>query len=170
MLIRKRFVSALAAGLAVAAVAHLSQGKAMSAGGPDVTVVNTAANPVPVNVTNPSLPVTVQRTLEHDGMFFDVTKPADPDPFLIVPAGVVLTDAHVTFSVPESISNAASLLIQDDDTSFLVYQLVNSTTFQAGVDLGSGIPSNGGVRVTLSCYNIAGNHCQGAIMWSGYRP
>jgi hypothetical protein len=51
-----------------------------------------------------------------------------------------------------------------------VYQLVNNTTFQAGVDLGSGIPSEGGVTVKLSCYNIAGNQCQGAIMWSGYRP
>jgi len=24
--------------------------------------------------------------------------------------------------------------------------------------------------VELSCYNISGNHCQGALMWSGYKP
>jgi hypothetical protein len=22
----------------------------------------------------------------------------------------------------------------------------------------------------LSCYNVDGNHCQGAITWNGYRP
>jgi hypothetical protein len=161
MQIRKRFVSVLAIAMAVAAAAHLTQGNAQSASDKDVTVVNTTTNPVPV---------TVQRTLEHEGMFFSVTMPGGSDPTLTVPAGVVLTDAHVTFSVPESIPNAASLIVQDDETNFLVYQLVNNTTFQAGVDLGSGIPSNGGVTVKLSCYNIAGNHCQGAIMWSGYRP
>jgi hypothetical protein len=30
--------------------------------------------------------------------------------------------------------------------------------------------STGGMAVTMSCYNIANNHCQGALMWSGYRP
>jgi hypothetical protein len=137
-------------------------------GTPSVAVANFPATQ-DVNVTNSSLPVTVERTLENDGMFFSVTKPGDPDPTLAVPSGVVLTDAHVTFSVPENVPNAAALYISDGNKTF-TYQLVNNTTFGAGVDLGSGILSDGGLRVVLSCYNIAGNHCQGAIMWSGYRP
>jgi len=39
-----------------------------------------------------------------------------------------------------------------------------------GADLGSGTPSNGDVAMELSCYNVDGNHCQGAITWNGYRP
>ena len=46
MLNRKQVVTALAAAMAVAAVVQFTQGQAQSAGGPDVTVVNTAANPV----------------------------------------------------------------------------------------------------------------------------
>jgi hypothetical protein len=126
----------------------------------NVTVINTSANPVPV---------TVQQRLVYDGKFFNVTKPAGQDPTLTVPSGVVMTDAHVTFSTPENVANAASLYIADGSKT-LVYQIVNTTTFQAGISLGSGIKSNGNLTVKLSCYNIAGNHCQGAIMWSGYRP
>jgi hypothetical protein len=159
-----------------------------AAGGPTVTIGGpiplpvTVDNTVPVtvqnlpavqdvNVTNASLPVTLQRTPVHDGQFFSITQPNQP-PFelplsLEVPAGVVLTDAHVTFSVPENVPNAAALSVASGSKT-LVYQLVNNTTFSAGVDLQSGIQSSGDVRVELSCYNIAGNHCQGAIMWSGY--
>ena len=126
----------------------------------NVNVANTSANPVPV---------TVQRALAYDGTFFNVTKPAGTDPVLVVPAGVVMTSAHVTFSIPGSVPNAAALYIHVGSKA-LVYQLVNDTTFSAGIDLGSGIPSNGDVAVELSCYNIDGNHCQGAIMWNGYRP
>jgi hypothetical protein len=123
-----------------------------------------------VDVKN--FPATPVRTPVHDGKFFDVTQPAAP-PFLdavtlSVPAGVVLTDAHATFSVPENIANAASLFIMEGSGEFLVYQIVSSTTFHAGVDLASGIVSDGNLTVGLSCYNIAGNHCQGALMWSGY--
>jgi hypothetical protein len=126
-----------------------------------------------VNVTNPSIPVSLQRTPVHDGQFFDITQPSAP-PFqspitLSVPAGVVLTDAHATFSVPENVPNAASLFISDDaDGKVLVYQIINNTTFSAGVDLESGIVSAQGLTIQLSCYNIAANHCQGALMWSGY--
>jgi hypothetical protein len=124
-----------------------------------------------VNVTNSSVPVTVKRTLDHDGEFFDVTMTGTatppPTPTLTVPAGVVLTDAAATFSVPENDPNSASLFISDGAKT-LVYQIVNSTTFGAKIDLGSGIP--GPLTVQLSCYNIAGNHCQGALMWSGYTP
>src|SRR5262249_40967538 len=136
-----------------------------------VLVVNTAASPVPVapqrttdaHVTNASLPVTVERTLEGDGKPFDVTKPADPDPVLTVPAGVVLTDAHVTFSTPENFPNSAALYVANNTQTF-VYQLVNNTTFHAGVDLGSGIMSDGHLKVALSCYGISTNHCVGTIM------
>ena len=128
-----------------------------------VSVVNTSANPVPIHV---------ESTLDHDGQYFDVTMTGTatppPDPTLTVPAGVVLTDAHVTFSIPENDPNSASLYITDGGGKTLVYQIVNSTTFAAGIDLGSGIP--GPLSVVLSCYNIAGNHCQGAMMWSGYTP
>jgi hypothetical protein len=115
--------------------------------------------------------MTSNRTPVHEGQFFDITQPNSP-PFqpgvtLSVPAGTVLTDAHVTFSVPESVPNAAALFISDGSKT-LVYQIVNNTTFSAGLDLESGITSTGSLIVQLSCYNIAGNHCQGAIMWSGY--
>jgi len=116
-------------------------------------------------------PVPSNRIPVHDGQFFDITQPSSP-PFqpgvtLSVPTGTVLTDAHVTFSVPESVPNAAALFISDG-SKILVYQIVNNTTFSAGVDLESGITSTGSLIVQLSCYNIAGNHCQGALMWSGY--
>jgi hypothetical protein len=123
-----------------------------------------------VHITDPTVPVAVKKTLDHDGEFFNVTmtggvtgNPATPS--LTVPAGVVLTDAHVSFSVPGNNPNAASLFISDGAKTF-VYQIVNNTTFEAGIDLTSGIP--GPLTVSLSCYNIAGNHCQGALMWSGY--
>jgi len=125
-----------------------------------VQVVNTSVNPVPVKE---------QRTLAGGGQFFEIGPGQDVN--LFVPAGTVLTDAHITFSVPESIPNAAALFLQDGSGNILVYQLVNNTTFHAGVDLGSGIMSTGGgLSVDLSCYNITGNKCQGAIMWSGYTP
>jgi len=124
-----------------------------------------------VKVLNPSVPVTLVRTPVHEGTYFEITQPAAP-PFLdsvslAVPAGVVLTDAHATFSVPENIPNAASLIVRDA-SGFLVYQIVNNTTFNAGIDLESGMVSDGTLTVELSCYNIAGNHCQGALMWSGH--
>jgi hypothetical protein len=127
----------------------------------DVKVVNTTATPVPVAV-QPS-------TLQHDGTFFAVGPGATQT--LVVPPGVVLTDAHVTFSVPEAIPNAASLFIRDGSGKILIYRIVNNGTFEAGIDLTSGIPSTGaGITVELSCYNISGNHCQGALMWSGHKP
>src|SRR5438309_1476574 len=101
-----------------------------------------------------------ERSPVSDGKFFNVTKPADSDPTLTVPAGVVLTDAHVTFSLPENNPNSAALIVTDTNTSkFFVYQIVNSTTFNAGIDLESGISSKGQLLVQLSCYNITDNHC-----------
>jgi hypothetical protein len=128
-------------------------------------------NNFPNTLTGTTVPVALARTPVHDGQFFDITQPNSP-PFqpaldLHVPAGVVLTGAHVTFSVPENVPNAASLFISSGG-KILVYQIVNSTTFNAGIDLESGIVSTGDLTVELSCYNISGNHCQGAIMWSGY--
>ena len=94
-----------------------------------------------------------------------------PDPSLTVPNGVVLTDAHVTFSLGENFPNSASLFIHDfANGKTYVYEIVNNTTFHAGVDLGSGILSTGQLTVELSCNNISGNQCQGALMWSGYKP
>ena len=135
---------------------------------------NPAATGTAVVVTNTPLPirgsVSVQKTLVNDGMFFSVTKPSDPDPSLTVPKGVVLTDAHVSFSVGENFPNSASLFISDSaNGKIYVYEIVNNTSFHAGVDLGSGILSTGQLTVQLSCYNISGNHCQGALMWSGYK-
>lgn len=128
-------------------------------------------NNFPNSLTGATVPVTLARIPVHDGQFFDITQPNSP-PFqpaldLHVPTGVVLTDAHVTFSVPENVPNAASLLISGGG-KILIYQIVNSTTFSAGIDLESGLVSTGDLTVELSCYNISGNHCQGAIMWSGY--
>jgi hypothetical protein len=119
-----------------------------------------------VAVSVASLPA---RTLASDGKFFSVTKLADADPVLTIPAGLVLTDARVSFSVPENVPDAAALFIADAGHVY-VYQIVNRTTYEATLHLESGIMSDGSLRVELSCYNIAGNHCQGAIMWSGYRP
>ena len=136
---------------------------------------NPAVTSTPVVVTNTPLPirgsVSVQKTLVNDGMFFSVTKPSGTDPSLTVPNGVVLTDAHVTFSLGENFPNSASLFIHDfANGKTYVYEIVNNTTFHAGVDLGSGILSTGQLTVELSCYNISGNQCQGALMWSGYKP
>ncbi len=155
-----RFISIFTVVLAIAVLIDLGHAIPVLAKGSTVTVINATDNPVPI---------TVQRTLVYDGTYFSVTKPADSDPTLTVPAGVVLTDAHITFSVPGNNPNAASLSIRVGSKT-IVYQIVNDTTFHAGISLGSGIESNGDVTVQLSCYNIAGNHCQGAIMWSGYRP
>jgi len=137
--------------------------------------VTPAVTSTPVVVTNTPLPirgsVSVQKALVNDGMFFSETKPSGTDPTLTVPNGVVLTDAHVTFSVGENFANSASLFIHDSaNGKTYVYEIVNNTTFHAGVDLGSGILSTGQLIVELSCYNISGNHCQGALMWSGYKP
>jgi hypothetical protein len=126
----------------------------------NVNVVNTPANPVPVSA---------QRNLQQEGTFFNVGPGGSSD--LVVPAGVVLTDAHVSFSVSEAIPNAAALFVEDGSGKVLVYQIVNNTTFEAGINLGSGILSTGfGMKVQMGCYNITGNHCEGAIMWSGYTP
>jgi len=126
----------------------------------NVKVVNTPSSPVPVKV---------QKNLQHDGTFFTIG--AGTDQTLTVPAGVVLTDAYATFSVPEGLSNAASLFIRDGSGKILLYQIVNNTTFEAHMSLTSGIPSTGsGIEVDVSCYNISGNTCQGALMWSGYKP
>jgi hypothetical protein len=112
--------------------------------------------------------VKVQRTVLSDGVYFEIDA-FDPDPEFTVPAGVVLTDAHVTFSVPAPVPNAAAIYVSDGAKTYY-YRIVNNTTFEAGLDLEGGILSNGGLKVKLSCYNISGNHCQGALMWSGYRP
>jgi hypothetical protein len=144
----------------VAVLMNLALARTSFAASTPVTVVNTAAQPVPVSV---------QPKLKYQGTFFNVGPGGSAD--LVVPAGIVLTDAHISFSVPAPIANAASLYIQDSSGAVLVYQLVNNTTFEAGIDLGSGIPSTGtGLEVQLSCYNISGNKCEGAIMWSGYNP
>lgn len=125
-----------------------------------VKVVNTTANPVPVSV---------QHNLQHAGTFFSVGPGASQT--LAVPVGVVLTDAQLSFSVPEGVPNAASLFIEDGAGKVLVYKIVNNTTYDASITLSSGILSTGGgVKVELSCYNISGNLCQGALMWSGYKP
>lgn len=113
--------------------------------------------------------VALQTKLRHQAMFFMVGPGESPT--LTVPKGVVLTDAHVTFSVPEGVANAASLFVRDGKGNVVVYRIVNNTTYEAGIDLQSGIPSTGaGISVQLSCYNISGNSCQGALMWSGYAP
>src|SRR5690349_1194843 len=56
------------------------------------------------------LRLALNRIPTYDGQFFDITQPNGP-PFegavtLMVPAGIALTDAHVTFSVPENVPNA----------------------------------------------------------------
>ena len=150
--------------------ANASQLAKVDASGNVATNVSNFPTNQSVTVTNASVPVTLPaRTLVSDGEFFSVTALVDPNPSLTVPSGVVLTDARISFSVPENIANAASLFVSDGQHIY-VYQLINDTTFEATVHLESGILSEGGLSVALSCYNIATNHCQGAIMWSGYRP
>src|SRR3974377_527963 len=104
--------------------------------------------------------------LQHQGTFFSVGAGEEVD--LTVPAGVVMTDVHVTYSVPGSLANSSALFVRDDAGNVLVYESVNNTTFHAGINLQSSIRSMGRLTVTLSCYNISGNHCQGALMWSGF--
>jgi hypothetical protein len=82
----------------------------------NVKVVNTPASPVPV---------AIQHNLDHDGTFFAVGPGGSPT--LVVPLGVVLTDAHVSFSVPEAIPNAASLFIEDGSGKILVYRVSLTT-------------------------------------------
>jgi hypothetical protein len=125
-----------------------------------VQVVNPPSSPVPV---------VTETNLQHDGTFFSVGPGVNET--LTVPAGVVLTDAYATFSIPESLPNEASLFVEDSSGKVLVYQIVNNTTYEAHASFTSGIPSGSeGIEVILSCYNISGNLCQGALMWSGYKP
>jgi hypothetical protein len=107
--------------------------------------------------------------LISDGVRFYVTKPESLDPTLVVPVGTVLTDARVSFSAPGAYPNAAALVIADRIRTF-VYQLADDSTYEISVQLESGIPSDGTLAVSLVCFNIVNNSCQGAIMWSGYRP
>ena len=148
-----------------------------------VTVVNEASDPVPVtgnvgitgtpniNISN-TVPVAVERELVNDGTFFDLV--AYESITLTVPSGVVLTDAHVSFAHYYEGANASLFAVQDAPGTIgakkYVWQSVNDMTFDAGIDLNSGIMSDGSLQVYLGCNNIEGNKCRGAIMWSGYKP
>jgi hypothetical protein len=138
---------------------------------PDVTVVNTLAEPIPTAVQ--SLP---ERALIHDGKAFAL----EPNPNiafeLSVPANVVLTDFVLSLRSP---SVATTVFVQDRSTSAtLVFQSIGSadSTFagsnegQLSLHFASGLQSPSGLRIGITCNNIGGNLCNGALMWSGYQP
>ncbi len=127
--------------------------------------VHVTNNPLTVNFSHP--------TLVSDATFFNVTMNGQPtgsppEPTLMVPAGVVLTDAHATLSVPQQIPDAAELFVSQGGKTYY-YRVISHTNYESGFSLQSGIVSDGTMRVTMSCINIANNSCQGALMWSGYQ-
>lgn len=137
---------------------------------PDVTIVNTSADPIPTVVE--SLPT---RNLVHDGQAFSL----DPNPNIAfefaVPSDVVLTDVVLSLN---SSSIATTVFVSEGSGSkTYVFQSVGSgtSTFagsnegQLSIHFESGLNSPNGLRVGLYCNNIGGNSCSGALMWSGYQ-
>ena len=136
---------------------------------PNVTVVNTPAEAIPTAVQ--SLPA---RFLVHEGQSFSLA----PDPNiafeLSVPEDVVLTDFVLSLN---GASLATTVFVQDTSTGdTLVFQSVGSegSTFagsnegQLSLHFQSGLQGADGLRIGLTCNNIGGNSCSGALMWSGY--
>jgi len=120
--------------------------------------------------------VNIARTLVHDGKAFSLL----PDPNIAfeftIPANVVLTDVVLSLNAP---SVAITIFVAEGDNSkTYVFQSVGSasSTFagstegRATINFQSGLQSANGLRVGLTCNNIGGNTCAGALMWSGYQP
>jgi hypothetical protein len=142
-----------------------------------------------VNVTNTSLtvgnqpnnPLTIQDVnktparLVRDGQAFDLP----PNPNIAfefdLPTNVVLTDVEVSLNEP---ALAATIFVSEmDNSKTYLFQSVGSpgstwsgsTEGHSGIHLQSGLSSSIGLRVGIYCNNIGGNHCAGALMWSGYQ-
>ncbi len=125
-----------------------------------------------VVVTNTPLPISFKQTLVSDAAGFDLTMLGTPtggptQPKLFVPAGVVVTDVHATVTGIFPVPNGGFLLVSDRSKIYMD-QAVNTTTFDAGADLHSGIVSDGSLAVSFTCQNTTNNRCIGSLMWSGY--
>lgn len=138
---------------------------------PDVTVVNTPAEPIPTAVQ--SLP---ERVLVHDGQSFFLVPNPNIAFELSVPADVVLTDLVLSLIAP---SLATTVFVQDrSNSATLVWQTIGSADStwagsnegQLSLHFASGLQSPSGLRIGITCNNIGGNSCNGAVMWSGYQP
>lgn len=131
------------------------------------------SQPVDVNVVNTPA-VTVERNLVYDGQSFDLLPNPNIAFELAVPPGVVLTDVALTLNAP----SLSTTFFVSDFTKMLVLHGVGSagSTFAANTDgraalhFQSGLHSQSGFRIGVTCNNIGGNACAGAIMWSGYQP
>ena len=126
-----------------------------------------------VVITNTPLPISFKQNLVSDGVVFDLLQPGTPmggptQPKLFVPAGVVVTDVHATVTGIFPVPNGGFLLVSDRSKVYLD-QAVNTTTFDAGADLHSGIVSDGSLVVSFTCQNTTNNRCVGALMYSGYQ-
>ena len=142
-----------------------------------------------VNLTNasltvgnqPSNPLTIQDVnktparLVSDGQSFDLP----PNPNIAfemdLPTNVVLTDVELSLNEP---ALAATVFVADMANSKTYYfeavgspgsTWAGSTAGHGGIHLQSGLSSSIGLRVGIYCNNIGGNHCAGALMWSGYQ-
>ena len=138
---------------------------------PDVTVVNTPAEPIPTAVQ--SLP---ERVLVHDGQSFALVPNPNIAFELSVPADVVLTDLVLSLRAP---SLATTVFVQDrSNSATLIWQNIGSADStwagsnegQLSLHFASGLQSPSGLRIGITCPNIGGNSCNGAVMWSGYQP
>jgi hypothetical protein len=126
-----------------------------------------------VVVTNTPLPISFKQNLVSDGVSFSLVQPGTStgiptQPKLFVPAGVVVTDVHATVTGIFPVSNGGFLLVSDRSKVYM-HQAVNTTTFDAGADLHSGIVSDGTLVVSFTCQNSTNNQCIGALMYSGYQ-
>jgi hypothetical protein len=124
-----------------------------------------------VVVTNTPLPISFKPTLLADATTFDLTMTGTPtggpaQPKLMVPAGVVVTDVHASIT-STTIPDGAFLFIEDRNHTY-VNQIVNHTTFEAGLNLESGIVSDGSLNIDFVCQNSTNNRCVGALMWTGH--
>jgi hypothetical protein len=116
------------------------------------------------------------RTLTSDAKSFSL--PPNPNQAfeLDVPAGVVLTDVVLSLNAPSLVTTVFVSDMANSKTYF--YEAVGSgtTTFAANnnghtaLSLQSGLTSSVGLRIGVTCNNVGGNSCSGALMWSGYTP
>jgi hypothetical protein len=135
----------------------------------------TAPSATKVKVVN-TPNVRVEKTLLSDGQPFALPPNPMPGLEIYVPADVVMTDLSLTLNAP---SLATTMFVQAQSTgATLIYESVGSATStwaantsgRSTFHLQSGLTDPVGLRIGLTCNNIGGNSCSGAIMWSGYQP
>lgn len=125
-------------------------------------------------VNTPS--VSIEKNLVSDGQAFSLPPNPNIGFEMYVPADVVMTDLLLTLNAPSLIT---SFFVQAQSTgATLVWEAVGSagstwagnTSGRAALGFQSGLSDPIGLRIGVTCNNIGGNSCSGALMWSGYQP